>query len=277
MKKHPKNPKSNSGFTFIELSIVLAIVGILAGALLVGREMLRGGELRTIMSDLARYEAAVVTFRDKYQNLPGDFPTATTTWGSLGGSGSDALCQNTTANGIATCNGNGDGVIRTSVVTFDETARAWQHLKNAQLVEGNFTGTTNGMTMAYLLEKTFPPAKKGEMGYQFFTEDRTSEGWTTSNPTDALEAAKVLPSIRLAAPTAPSVTITVPYLGTNALSGYEAKTIDEKLDDNKPGLGKVYVVYTGSVNCVDSSDMAAAKYVATNEKIACMLQYNLTK
>lgn len=275
MIQHPENTPSNSGFTLVELAIVIVIIGFLIAGVLVGKELMRSGQMRTMMADLSRYETALITFRDKFTALPGDMPNATGTWGSAGGDGTNAACQNTASTTMATCNGNGDGVIGTSVVNLDETARAWQHLKNAELIEGVFTGTTNGMTVATLLERTMPPSKKGNAGYQFFTETKGAEGWV-----NIPELTAPLPAIRVAAPTVAGGGLPV-RLASNALSPFDVLTIDDKIDDGRPGTGKVYVHFTGHVNCVTGNDAVAARYVvnnaATSERIGCIMHYYLTK
>src|SRR5688572_15781543 len=49
--------KPNSGFTLIELSIVLVIIGLLVGGVLVGRDLIMAAEIRSVVSiiDGTRY------------------------------------------------------------------------------------------------------------------------------------------------------------------------------------------------------------------------------
>lgn len=60
------------GFTLIELSIVLVIVGLLAGGVLVGRDLIHQAELRGDVGALDKINAGVMTFRNKYNCMPGD-------------------------------------------------------------------------------------------------------------------------------------------------------------------------------------------------------------
>ena len=129
------------GFTLVELSIVLVIIGLLTGGILAGQSLVRASEMRSVSADIARYRTAAYAFRDKYFHIPGDMPNATQFWGTLGGTGSDATCQNTDATGMPTCNGDGGGtLVSTSGVSSAEVFRFWQHLANAGLVEGTYTG-----------------------------------------------------------------------------------------------------------------------------------------
>jgi len=50
------------GFSLVELSIVLVILGLLTGGILGGQSLIRAAELRSIASDLFRYGTAVNSF-----------------------------------------------------------------------------------------------------------------------------------------------------------------------------------------------------------------------
>lgn len=61
-----------AGFTLIELSIVLVLVGLLIGGILKGQELINGTRVKTQVSQIDALRAAVNTFQDKYMALPGD-------------------------------------------------------------------------------------------------------------------------------------------------------------------------------------------------------------
>ena len=67
-----KASTAQPGFSLVELSIVLVILGLLTGGILAGQSLIRAAELRSISTDYSRYIAAVQAFRDKYFALPGD-------------------------------------------------------------------------------------------------------------------------------------------------------------------------------------------------------------
>ena len=76
MKKHRR------GFTLIELSIVLVIIGLIVGGIVVGRELIKVAELRAILAQKDKFTAAVNTFKIKYNALPGDmFPSTAAKFG----------------------------------------------------------------------------------------------------------------------------------------------------------------------------------------------------
>jgi prepilin-type N-terminal cleavage/methylation domain-containing protein len=81
-----------SGFTLVELSIVLILIGLLLGGILVGQDLIRSAELRKDMRQIEEMNAFVLAFRNKYECLPGDCKHASSFFDGVG-------------------NGNGDGMI----------------------------------------------------------------------------------------------------------------------------------------------------------------------
>lgn len=101
------------GFTLIELSIVLVIIGLIVSGILVGRDLIRAAELRADISGVEKFGQAINAFRLKYNCLPGD-------------------CANATQFLEGAYNGNGDGHI-----TSTETAPG----SGLFVSEGTFIGT----------------------------------------------------------------------------------------------------------------------------------------
>jgi prepilin-type N-terminal cleavage/methylation domain-containing protein len=127
----------STGFTLIELSIVLVIVGLLTGGVLAGRQLIEAAQQRAEISQLESYVLAVNTFYNKYQALPGDMDAdKADDVGLYAGTG-------------AIGEGDGDGLIegerhtqpryRTNVAA-GETAVFWRHLYEAKLIAGKFDG-----------------------------------------------------------------------------------------------------------------------------------------
>ena len=136
----------SQGFTLIEISIVLVIVGLIVGGVLVGRELIDNASMRKVISDIEKYQTAANTFREKYGAYPGDYshalsmfpiPAAATSFGST--------CV--TWNNSALCNGNGNGQVEPSYYDssiaswYAEEFQFWSHLQAAGLIPGgNYTG-----------------------------------------------------------------------------------------------------------------------------------------
>lgn len=66
--------KQKQGFTLIEIAIVLVIIGLLAGGILKGQQMIENAKYKAWVKEIDSYRTAVMTFRDKYRYLPGDYP-----------------------------------------------------------------------------------------------------------------------------------------------------------------------------------------------------------
>lgn len=73
---------TRSGFTLIELSIVITIIGLLAAGILIARDMVRSAEIRADVSEAEKINTAITMFRTKFNCLPGDCAKATSYFGT---------------------------------------------------------------------------------------------------------------------------------------------------------------------------------------------------
>lgn len=64
----------NKGFTLVELSIVLVVIGLLIGGILVGKSLIDSARMNSFISQIQQYDGAIATFKSKYKYLPGDAP-----------------------------------------------------------------------------------------------------------------------------------------------------------------------------------------------------------
>jgi len=70
-----------SGFTLIELSIVLVIIGLIVGGVLVGQDLIKVAEIRATVRQVEQFDTAVNVFQGKYDCLPGDCLNGQTRFG----------------------------------------------------------------------------------------------------------------------------------------------------------------------------------------------------
>lgn len=117
--------KQQSGFTLIEISIVLVIIGLLAGGILKGQQMIENAKYKAFVKEIESYSVAVYNFKDIYRYYPGDFPFATKKFSIPGTTIYDG-------------NGNGDiyGGWCTTPIT-EESCLVWQHLVASGLLSGD--------------------------------------------------------------------------------------------------------------------------------------------
>lgn len=151
-------PKENQdGFTLVEISIVMIIIGLLIGGTFGGMKLIENMQINKTVQDLKAIESAALTFKDTYGRLPGDIVNPA------------ARIPNCT---VAPCATGGDGnrQIGSSswsapITDVDELFTFWHHLQAANLLSMNFYNTVD-MTFG----EGQPDAAFGG-GYRMFRHD----------------------------------------------------------------------------------------------------------
>ncbi len=241
----------NQGFSLVELSIVLVILGLLVGGILAGQSLIRAAELRSVTTEYQRYIAAVNAFRDKYFAIPGDMKNAQSFWGIANVTATD--CVTTVGTGTQTCNGNGDGLLLLSTGS-DELFRFWQHLSNAGLIEGSYTGTSTSQTA--VLGTNVPRSRV------------SNAGWGANNSAvvgaNAIAFEMDYGNLLRMGGEAPGTPI-----GAAVLKPEELWNIDTKLDDGKPGRGKLIARLWDDCTVATANSQLDTSYDLANTAIAC--------
>jgi prepilin-type N-terminal cleavage/methylation domain-containing protein len=115
--------RRQSGFTLIEIAIVLVIIGLLLGGILKGQELINSARVKNLSTDFRNIPVFIYGYQDKFRALPGDDSAAQTHVGSTA----------TNGNGNGVIEGNWNDAVDTPV---PETLLFWQHVRMAGLAPG---------------------------------------------------------------------------------------------------------------------------------------------
>jgi len=273
-----------SGFTLIELSIVLVIIGLIVGGILVGRDMIEAAKVRATIAQYEKYKTAVYTFKTKYNAIPGDLTTTDAT--AIG-------FAPTTRNGGADGTGtiiHGDGyieVINNGVCVQPATcplqisyegALFWQDLSSANLIDGSFNSATdaNITPTAANVGNYLPQAKLGNNAYWLVWSmlGSPSVNGTAILPGNYFQLMGITPSGG------------TQFYAANAVTPIQAYNIDTKIDDGFWSTGIVrsssdtsdpffFAAYNGGWSNSGCLNATAHNYaVDTNPNgLACQLSF----
>ncbi|MBI4937332.1 MAG: prepilin-type N-terminal cleavage/methylation domain-containing protein [Nitrosomonadales bacterium] len=120
--------RKQSGFTLIEIAIVLVIIGLLLGGVLKGQELINSAKVKNLATDFKNIPVFIYGYQDKFKALPGDDIQAASHVANA-----TSAAQPPGGNGVI--NGKWDSVTAT-----DETQLFWQHVRLAGLAPGPTTG-----------------------------------------------------------------------------------------------------------------------------------------
>lgn len=254
------NKKKQKGFTLVELSIVLVIIGLIVSSVLVGQDLVRAAELRNVVTQYQSFNAAVGTFRTRHDNgLPGDIDGADFGYTATGGDGDRVLTDGTFTAGFAAAD------VRD--VHGGELTGFWNHLGSTStgLINGSFDGASVDNTAGSLGDHV-PATRSGESWGVFSALGRNYFSLGTAISSDANNE----------------------YTTEAVYSPLDALDIDAKIDDGRPGRGVIQArgagddpdtaptagVTAGSCTTVaDETGVYSTTADASREAIACTLRF----
>ncbi len=244
-----------SGFTLVELSIVLVIIGLIIGGVLVGKDLIKAAEIRAAISNLQQLETTYNAFRLKYNCIPGDCNNATDYFGQWY-VGIVALNCAIPTNG----NGDGNGLI-------DDLQGVW----NCESILGNRSLEYSGL----LPKSIATPCVNNQAFFKGIND--SCAYFYNDDLYDGVDQ-KLQNTITWASLAANYTS--GPAFGNPALSPVQARQIDEKIDDGKPltgkfmGLDSTKADSSGVTSWIANNCVTAGAY-NRNEDFTCRALYYL--
>lgn len=249
---------SQSGFSLIEMAIVIAVIGLVIGGIMGGRSLIRDAGITNIGVALTKYSDATFQFKKLYGALPGDMSDATNYWGVA--NATPATCKTTATGDKRTCNGDGDGSLESGLTGTNELFRFWQHLAAAELISGSYSGVQGPLGVVDVLPGLNAP-KSTLKGSTYYAESMgalvgQTQDWD-ARPTPRIGFGR-------------DNTVSSGDANAPILSSREAKALDDKFDDGLPQSG-FFVTRKDVSSCNTTTSMTTARYNVATDTRSCTL------
>ena len=227
--------QKSSGFTLVEISIVMIIIGLLIGGTFGGIKLVENAQVNKTVQEIKSTSSAALSFRNIYNRFPGDLTNPS------------VRLSNCTVAPCAT-GGNGDRRIGSvgvngSITATDENFTFWHHLQAADLLSLAYRNTTD---MVY--GEGHPESSIGG-GYRVFYYSNTPVGPCPTNYSGHGFLVSGEPTGNVNTPAG------------RALSCAQVRRLDDKMDDGLPLAGYLQTVCFSSYVCSEPYNVNLTTFI----------------
>lgn len=232
--------RNDGGYSLVELSVVIILIGILAVAVLGGVYIQKRYKLQEVVANVEEINRAVIIFKEKYQSYPGDFWNASAVLPGI----------------VSIQNGDGDDVVERTDLN-SETLFLWKHLVASGLIEGGYDAATHerdaGLMPGPLVESSFQVYHRNNGNGMILTAE-------LAKASDANSSSTVQPSLGEA--------------DLSLMDPRDVYALDRHYDDGNPSSGKL-IGGEGSDSAAGRCVTDPATYTLSNSTPACVVYFEL--
>jgi prepilin-type N-terminal cleavage/methylation domain-containing protein len=241
--------RNKRGFSLIELSIVLIIIGLLIAGVTGGASLIKNSELRSVITEARSWSVAVNSFYNQFDALPGDYGVAIGTGIAGDGDGKIEYCVGSC--GIASTTNN------------SESRSAWLMMKAAGIVDSTIIGSNT------LVAVTTAPVISGTAN-NIPASKIKSAGWDFDYNTTSGHNVVVLMGTPAVAAGTTNTLVNGTSIAAGALTPTDTLAVDAKVDDGVATTGNVRGITSTTGTC-----QASGVYSTTLTAKNCVVSYRV--
>ena len=265
------------GFTLVELSIVLVIIGLLVGGILVGQSLIESAKLSSFVASIGKHDAAIGAFEAKYRGLPGDNK-------SFGGNGDGYIGRNGDHGGFGCVGPSRDGanMLQGEIANFWSAIYPSNYLRSPYAPnsgQGAIRINNNPDIKKYLPMPNFGTNKSflyvAANGVDGAVPGTLGNSWCLDNVNPRNYYVLASPDYYSTLDNNPYV-LAGAAVGKRAAKVVEMMGLDSKMDDSNPAAGNVragrinWTGYNGAASTGQTNECSSgATYLINNKGYEC--------